>query len=180
MKRTLLFAALILLPAIPAAAKNLRGGGCAVPGFGSAFGIVSALTATPGAISFSASNPDSGLVVGSSSATVNWVVQVGVNLLPWSVSLQATANTFTSCPSIPISAIRATCAGTSVGGGGGTATCTGGTLTLSTVAQQIASGSQGLGTQDYTVLINFALAESWRYVANSSCSLTLTYTVHAL
>jgi hypothetical protein len=29
------------------------------------------------------------------------------------------------------------------------------------------------------VTLNFTLAESWRYVANSACSLTLTYSVNA-
>ena len=45
--------------------------------------------------------------------------------------------------------------------------------------QQIAAGAEGDGTNSYTVTTNFTLAESWRYVANSSCTITLTYSVNA-
>jgi hypothetical protein len=34
-------------------------------------------------------------------------------------------------------------------------------------------------TGSYSVSINYTLAESWRYVADSSCTITLTYSVNA-
>jgi hypothetical protein len=38
---------------------------------------------------------------------------------------------------------------------------------------------EGDGTNLYSVLINFTLAESWRYPAKSSCTITITYSVNA-
>ncbi|HUQ94019.1 MAG TPA: hypothetical protein VM120_20230 [Bryobacteraceae bacterium] len=178
MCKTLLFAAMSFWAAMPAAAAGLRGGGCAVPNFGLAFGTINSLMATPGTISFPATNPNAGVVSGSSSATISWTVQNGSPLQSWTISVQASASTFTGCSTVPVSAVSVACASASVGGGGGTGSC-GGAMTLSTVAQQVAAGVEGDGTQSYLVLINYTLAESWRYVANSSCTLTLTYTVNA-
>jgi hypothetical protein len=38
---------------------------------------------------------------------------------------------------------------------------------------------EGDGTNMYTTTLTFTLAESWRYMANPSCSLNLTYSVNA-
>ena len=43
----------------------------------------------------------------------------------------------------------------------------------------VAGGAQADQTGNYSVSINFALAESWRYVASSSCTINLTYLVNA-
>jgi hypothetical protein len=52
---------------------------------------------------------------------------------------------------------------------------------LSTSAQQVASGNEASGSNKaYSVTLNFTLADSWSYIANSSCTLSLTYTVNAL
>jgi hypothetical protein len=149
------------------------------PRLGFAFGTITGLSAIPSTISFSAANPDGGFVFGSSVATLNWSVQSGSTLQPWTVSVQSGSPTFAGCATVPVSAVSVACESASVGGGGGTGLC-GGTFTLSTSAQQIAGGAQGNGTQSYTVRVNYMLAESWRYIANPSCNLTLTYTVNAL
>jgi hypothetical protein len=162
----------------PVAAETFRGGRCVIPRIGLAQATVSALTATPGTISFSASNPNSGVAAGSSTASLNWTLQGGLNLQTWTVSVQATAGNFSGCSTVPVSAVTVSCTGASVGGGAGTGTCRG-PFTLSTVAQPVASGAQGLLTQAYSVQINYTLADSWRYVANSACTLSLTYTVNA-
>jgi hypothetical protein len=48
------------------------------------------------------------------------------------------------------------------------------------VAQQVASGKEDNATNaPYTVTLNFTLTDSWSYIANPSCSLTLTYTLTA-
>jgi hypothetical protein len=178
MKKALLWAAALASVVCPAEAEGPRGGRCMLPK-GWALGTVSSFLATPGTIGFSALNPDSGPVSGSSAATLSWSVQSGSHLQNWTVSAQASASAFTGCSTVPVSAVSVSCASASVGGGGGSGSCSGAS-TLSTVAQQVATGAEGDGTQSYTVQINYALAESWRYVANSSCTLTLTYTVNAL
>ena len=177
MKTLLLFVALAWA-ACPAFAESLRGGRCMLPNLGLAMGTVSALTATPGTISFSATNPLGGAVTGSSAATLSWLVANQNNNI-WTLSVQALASSFTSCATVPVTAVTATCVAASVSGSKGSATCAT-SFTLSTVANQIANGTQANGNQTYTVQINYTLAESWRYVANSSCTLSLTYTVNAL
>lgn len=162
----------------PAAAEPFRGGRCSLPLPGLALGTISSLTASPGTISFSASNPAAGVVSGSSSATLQWTVQSGSHLQTWTVSVQAGSSTFSGCTTVPITAVSAACSSASVGGGGGTGTCSG-SFPLSTVAQQLAAGAEGDGTQTYSVQTNYTLAESWRYVAKAACTLTLTYTVNA-
>ena len=178
MSKTLFIVAALTCVVCPAAAGGI-GGRCMLPGLGLALGTVNSLSATPGTISFSASNPDSGAVSGSSQATLNWSIQNGVALLGWSISVQSGASTFSGCSTVPVSAVSVTCTNVSVGGLAGTGACNG-TFPLSTVAHQVAGGTQALGTQSYSVQINYTLAESWRYVANPSCALTLTYTVTAI
>ena len=178
MKQTLQFTVLTFFAVMPAAAEIPRGGGCAVPSLGVSLGIISSVTATPGTISFQANNPDSGVVSGSTTATVGWTVTLGSRLLNWTISVQASSLAFTGCPTVPVSAVRAICTSAGVSGGGGTGTCSG-PVTLSTLAQQVASGSEGDLIQSYLVILNYTLAESWRYVASSSCTLTLTYTINA-
>jgi hypothetical protein len=128
-------------------------------------------------ISFGASSPDLGEVSGSSAGSLGWMVMAGYHLRNWTLNLQAGSNSFLGCPTVPISAVRVSCVATSVSGGGGTGACNG-SLPLSTTPQQIAGGAQGDGVRSYLVTLNFTLAESWRYVANSACTITITYTVN--
>jgi hypothetical protein len=179
MKKALHIAVALIGVACPAAAEGLGGGRCMLPKLGWALGTVSSLMATPGTVSFSAMNPDTGAVSGSSVATLGWSVMSGSHTQSWTLSVQASSSAFTGCATVPVSAVSVSCASASVGGGSGTGSCSG-TSTLSTVAQQVAAGAEGDGTQSYMVQINYTLAESWRYVANTSCTLTLTYTVNAI
>jgi hypothetical protein len=143
-----------------------------------AFGTLGSVSATPGTISFQAANPDLGIVSGSSPGSLTWMVLGGSHLQNWTLSVQAGSSAFVGCPTIPISAIQVNCGSANVSGGGGTGACSG-SFPLSTTAQQIAGGAQGDGTNSYAVTVNFTLAESWRYIANSACTITLTYTVNA-
>ena len=145
---------------------------------GLAFSTVGLISVSPGTITFTASNPDAGSVAGSAPATINWLVSAGSHLQSWSISLQAATSTFANCPTIPISAVQVRCSTASVSGGGGSGTC-GGSFPLSTTLQQSAAGAQGDNSNSYTVLLNFTLAENWRYAVNSSCTLTITYSVTA-
>jgi hypothetical protein len=142
-----------------------------------ALGTVHLLSASPGTISFQASNPDSGMVTGSSPASLSWSIQSGSTLKGWTLSVQADSSSFAGCPTVPVSAVQVSC-GSATAGGGGTGAC-GGSFPLSTSPGQIAGGAQGDGTNSYLVSINFTLAESWRYVAKPSCSITLNYSVNA-
>ena len=163
----------------PAAGTCFAGGRCMAPVPGLGLALVSALTVTPGVISFPPSAPDSGTVAASSGAALSWSVEGGSPLQTWNVSVQSDSETFAGCTNVPVSAVTVACASATVEGGGGTGAC-GASATLSTVARQVAGGAQGSGTQNYRVQLNYLLAESWRYVANPSCTLTVTYTVNAL
>jgi hypothetical protein len=143
-----------------------------------AFGTLGSVSATPGAVSFQATNPDAGTVSGSSQGSLTWMVLSGSHLQNWTLSVQAGSTAFVSCPTIPVSAVKVNCSTAMVSGGGGTGACSG-SLPLSTSLQQIAAGAEGDGTNSYSVSINFTLAESWRYVPDSSCAITLTYSVNA-
>ena len=77
-----------------------------------------------------------------------------------------------------MSAVTVSCSGATAGGSGGSGTC-GSSFPLSTSLQPIAGGVEGDGTNMYTTTLTFTLAESWRYMANPSCSLNLTYSVNA-
>jgi hypothetical protein len=139
---------------------------------------MSAVSANPGTISFTATDPDLGLAAGSSAATISWTTSGGNKNSTWSLAVQANATTFSGCSTVPTSAVVATCTGV---GGGTNGTCGGG-VPLSTVAQQIATGNEANGANKaYSVNINFTLADSWSYIASqaSSCTLSLTYTVTA-
>jgi hypothetical protein len=143
-----------------------------------AFATVSSVSAAPGTIGFQAANPGQGVVSGSSPGSLTWLVSSGSVLKNWTLSVQAGASSFSSCPTVPASAIQVNC-GSATAGGGGTGSCSG-SFPLSTTPQQIAGGLQGNGTNSYSVSINFTLAESWRYVANSSCILSITYSISAV
>jgi hypothetical protein len=179
MRRLCVFALSVTGTLFAGSPEAFSGGRCFAPALGLAFGTINSLLATPGSINFQASNPNLGSVSGSAPASVSWTVQGGSNLQNWTLSVQADAGSFSGCSTVPVSAVTASCTGASVSGGGGTGSCSG-SLPLSTVAQQVAAGAQGEGSQNYSVVINYVLAESWRYIATgSSCSLTLTYTVNA-
>jgi len=133
------------------------------------------LTATPGTISFTASNPSTSPTdAGSSAATVSWLYS-GTRNYTWSLTVQAGAATFSNCPTVPVSAVTVSCSSTTVGGGG-TGSC-GAAFPLSTTAHVVTNGTEGRNSSTYTVLINFTLADSWKYIAQTSpaCSLTLSY-----
>ena len=133
------------------------------------------LNVSPATISFAATNPDSvPVVAGSSAATVNWFY-IDLNTGDWNLTVQAASPTFTNCPSVPVSAVTVTCASIQklLGGSGNCSA----PFPLSTTPQVLASGTQQILTFDYSVTINFTLADRWKYIAqtNPSCSLSLTY-----
>ena len=139
------------------------------------FTTISNTTITPASITFSATDPTNRPVVsGSSAAVVSWTT-TGSFFGTWNLAVSAPAS-FTSCPTIPISAVTVSC-GSVTGGTGGAC---GGSSALSTAGVQMASGTQGLLlAANYSVNLNFTLQDSWKYIASSSCSLTLTYTITA-
>ena len=150
--------------------RPLAGGGG-----GAALGPISA---APGTISFTATDPDLLTVAGSSASTISWsIVSGGSNSQTWTLQVQAASTTFTGCSTVPVSAVRVTCSSVVVSGGGGSGACSA-PFNLSTSLQQVAGGAEANNT---TVTISFTLADSWRYIATTSqtCTQTLTYTVTA-
>jgi hypothetical protein len=143
-----------------------------------ALGTLGSLSATPGTLSFQASNPDAAMVAGSSPGSLTWRLLSGSHLQNWTLSVQAGSSSFAGCPTIPVSAVQVSCSTAHVSGGGGTGAC-GGSFPLSTTLQQSAGGLEGDGTNSYSISMNFTLAESWRYIANPSCTISITYTVNA-
>lgn len=133
------------------------------------------LTVSPAAITFSATNPDTAPVdSGSSTASISWS-NLDFNTGAWSLTVQASSASFSSCPTVPVSAVTVSCASVSTSIGG-TGTCSP-SFGLSTSAQTVASGNQGTLTYNYTVTLNFTLADNWKYIAETSpsCSLSLSY-----
>jgi len=135
---------------------------------------VSAASATPSAITFLATDPTgTPVVTGSSAAVVTWKTSGGL-LGAWTLNVSA-PTAFGACSTVPASAVTVTCASVS---GGFLGACSSAT-TLSPTATQIAGGYEGLGTATYSVSLSFTLQDSWKYIASSSCSLSVSYTITA-
>lgn len=158
--------------------STLHAGSPGPLGLHMAFATISSVSAAPETVSFQAANPAQGGVSGSSPGSLSWFVSSGSVLKNWTLSVQASSSNFSNCPTIPASAIQVSC-GAATAGGGGTGACSS-SFPLSTNPVQIAGGLQGNGTNPYSVSIHFTLAESWRYIANSSCTLSVTYFVNAV
>ena len=137
------------------------------------------ITASPSTISFSATDPDVvPNVSGNSAATVSWSITSGGSpSQTWTLTVQAPVSSFSSCSTVPVSAVTVRCASASVTGGGGSGSCRP-AFTRSTSPQTVASGKEG---NNHTVTINFNLADTWKCVAAQSpaCTSTITYTVNA-
>jgi hypothetical protein len=161
-----------------ARANQLRVGPSLWMRVGLAPGTVQTLSATPGTISFQLTNPDSGVTSGSSTTSLTWTILLGSHLQNWTVSVQSGSGSFNGCPTVPVSAVQVSCQSASVNGSQGTAGCAS-PFALSSTPAAVASGMQAEGTGSHSVIVYFTLAESWRYVAHSACTLTVTYSVNA-
>lgn len=133
------------------------------------------LTVSPATVSFTATNPVSAPTdAGSSAATVSWS-NLDFNSGSWNLTVQASSTAFTSCATVPISAVTVSCSSVSATIGG-TGSCAA-PFKLSTSPQVVASGNQGILTYDYSITLSFTLTDSWKYIAETSpsCSLSLSY-----
>jgi hypothetical protein len=158
-------------PAPSGPANSLRKAGASKPVSADSFTV----SVSPATISFTATNPNSAPVdSGSSTATVSWE-NLDFAQGAWSLTVQAPSSAFSSCPTVPVSAVTVSCASVSATIGG-TGTCSP-PFALSTAAQTVASGNQAILTFSYTVTLNFTLADNWKYIAETSpsCSLLLSY-----
>ncbi len=136
-------------------------------------------TATPPTITFTANDPDNPAVAGNIAATISFSTTGGSASNTWNVQVQATSANFASCPStVPASQVRATCASVVVDSGA-TGTCSG-PVNLSTGLQTIASGTETNGNTSYTIVVNYAFTDSWRFIpTGAACSLGLSYLITA-
>lgn len=172
---TLWLAAAGLPVAAPPAAHTLPPRPQKTHGFKVAPAATFNVNVSPGTISFNAINPDSSPVdAGSSAASVTWQ-NLDFNEGAWTLTVQATSSSFTNCSTVPISAVTVSCASvsTSIGGSG---SCSA-PFTLTTSPQVVAGGNQSFITYSYSVAVNFTLNDSWKYIAETSpsCSLSLSY-----
>jgi hypothetical protein len=143
-------------------------------------GGVSSISATPATITFAANNPGSGTtnpIAGSSTATVSWNVTGSSAGDPWTLKVGTTASNFTGCTTVPASAVTVSCTSSTIVSGSGAGGCTSGTFTLpsTTPGQQVASGTEGAGSNSYSVVLTYQFGDSWKYIADT-CPLTITYT----
>src|SRR5271155_3952282 len=76
---------------------------------------LSAISASPGTISFTALDPDAGPYAGSSSATISWTTSGGSTGSTWTLKVKGGAASFTNCTTVPRSAVTVTCGGVSGG-----------------------------------------------------------------
>jgi len=139
---------------------------------------ISSQAVAPATISFTATDPDLGSFPGSSAATVSWKTSGGATARTWALTVAASAANFTSCATVPASAVTATCSSVA---GGTSGLCTG-AFQLSTTGTQIASGQElASANTPYSVSLTFTLADSWRRIAElaPACTLTLSYTITA-
>ena len=136
------------------------------------------ISIVPASVSFTATDPDSPIVAGSSTTTVSWNV-AGTLLQTWSLSLSSAATTFTNCPTVPISAVTVTCGSASADGLFGSATCSPASP-LSNSPATVASGRNGVFTSHYSVTLTYTLTDQWKYIARTSPQCTLNITYNAL
>jgi hypothetical protein len=130
---------------------------------------VSAQSVTPATITFTAPDPDTNATVaGSASASLKFTLAMGKTA--WSVAVSSPG--FTNCATVPVSAVTATATCTTTSG---TSSCSNGAL--SAAGTTIASGTKANPASAFTITIAFTLADSWTYIASSSCSLALTYSI---
>jgi len=140
------------------------------------------LNVSPATITFTTSNNPgtTPLVAGSAPASVTWSAFSIFDNNNWTLTVQSNSPAFANCPQVPISAVTVTCSAATVSGIGGSAACSA-AFPLSTAPQRVAGGVVGsLFSYNYSVTINFTLADSWKYIAetNPACSLSLTYTAN--
>ncbi len=136
--------------------------------------LIGSVSATPATITASATDPDLGSV-SATPVTVSWSALLGLPTQTWTLYVQASGTSFAGCSTVPVSAVTVTCTAASASGIGGTGTCAG-PFPLSTSPQLVASGAEGTALGNYSVNITYTVAESWKYIAAPSCTLTLTYT----
>jgi len=142
---------------------------------------VSGIGAT-GTIQFAANEPGS-VVTSPGTATVTWTISEGASGNTWTLSVYANSASFTGCSTVPASAVGVSCTSATHTGTRPTANCqTGGPFPLLTTApgQLVASGNEGsASTHTFTVVLTYQLTDSWAFIANPNCPLTVTYTVDA-
>lgn len=133
---------------------------------------------TPSTITFTSPDPDTP-AQSSVSATVSFTTRGGATSNTWNVQVKSDGTTFNNCTSsIPPTAVSAICSSATTLGPA-TAACLA-PVTLSTNYQTIASGTEGPGNKNYSVVVTFIFTDSWGYVpSNTACRLAIRYRMTA-
>lgn len=137
---------------------------------------------TPLTFSLISSDPDTGTVTGSGSATISFRTTSGLPSRTWFVRAKADSTLFAGCPSpVPTSVVKLTCTSASVDSPG-TAACSA-PITLSTSFQPLAGGVEdGKANAYYTVTfnLNVVFTDAWNYIPTTTpCTANLTYEIVA-
>lgn len=135
---------------------------------------ISSLTVAAATLNFALTSPNSPAVANAS--TVSWKTAGGAAARSWTLAVASPAASFTGCAEVPPAAVTVTC-GSVTGGTGGAC---GGTITLTTANQTIATGNEGTGNTNYSVSLTISIADSWTYKGHTAaCTLAPQYTLTA-
>jgi hypothetical protein len=139
---------------------------------------IQSFTVTPGALSFTAIDPDTGGPAPQSST-----LEVRFRGFPtryWTLHVQADSAALENCGAIPASAVQVRCESASFSGSGpGNAACNSAAIPLSATPQLLVQGRQGNQANTITVNLRVAFADQWQYPAAlaPACTISLRYTV---
>ncbi len=141
-------------------------------------GTVDSLSASPGTITFNATEPDNGSVAGSSVATVV-ITTSSASGKAWALSVQSTTADVPGCTGVQVSDVTVTCnliVDTTLGSNSCAAP-----QSLSTSYATIASGVQSIvPITAITVTLTFTFADSWHHPAKGTgCPLTIQYQAYS-
>jgi hypothetical protein len=137
---------------------------------------------TPLTFSLTSTDPDTGTVTGSGSASVTFRTTSGLPSRSWSVRVKADSTVFTGCPSpVPTSVVKLTCTSATVDSPG-TGTCAT-PVTVSTSFQPLAGGvedGKSNAYYDVTFNVNVVFTDAWNYIPTTTpCTANLTYEIVA-
>ncbi|MBE7542437.1 MAG: hypothetical protein M9913_13730 [Bryobacteraceae bacterium] len=140
---------------------------------------IHSFTVTPGALSFTALDPDAGGPVPQVSLAY---VDFRANLFQaWRLYVQAEMPLLENCATVPVSALQVRCQSATITGflNLGSAACNSATIPLSTSPQLVAQGNQGIFNNQISANLQVGFADRWRYAAavSPACSVSLRYTV---
>ncbi|MCX7603889.1 MAG: hypothetical protein N2036_07425 [Bryobacteraceae bacterium] len=139
---------------------------------------VASLTVSPSSFLFTAADPATSPA--PISTTVSWRLANSWFTRTWTLRVQAAPASVANCPRVPVSAFRVGCDSLTLPVLA-TGNCVPAPVTLSGTPQLLASGNQGVLTQNYQANLRVLFTDSWRYpgALSPSCSVNLVFILEA-